>query len=698
MFKKHLLALLGLSLLATKDNKVDLTAEHEADLEASLGLEKKQQLIDQVNLELANVESVSTQLEAAKLAAETAKKDGEDKAATIAEVTKSLNDVSVVAQTQTAQLAEAAVTIAKLKDEPILNGEAVNAVSETAKNILGRVGIAATMLFAQGVYGSVDRPWNARAMNGISMATDFTNQVNIDRLYGDVQDFTRENPQVLHEIYNEYFDLPQLWKDQTIFGVKDVLTSAVITVGEVTQPRKAHWLPKGKVNIQAEEMRVRPAQIDLEFKYWELQALETNWLNSMFNREGTQAYKMTFIYYVLEKYAKKARAEDAEVLIRGVYVATPENYMHAVSYLHRNDGVLKLVFDAREAGKYRPFNMGTPTRANILDYIDEAIESLPEAIRKQPLQLVSGTHIPRWYKRRYEEVYGEKSDYTGYPKTPKDYENIQFVTDTRFNSSNLILITFLDNIKPLEFIPAEKDMWTIEKDRRDVYAFMDYRLGIGIQHIGMKVDASNPQKYSMQAIWTNNVALFEASFFANSYDDGTGILKAAHYNSQVVQDFTTDITNIESHAGKLLAIKGDISLAGNVKVKKNANLVLDTSDFDLKTGGTLTLIQTNDGKWKEVSRTTAPDALPTSKTFDTLNLFYAGANEFKYEGDAAGTLLTISDGENGNRVRIYGSENALTVADVAGKIDVASNAVLDSDTKFIDLVSVNGVWVEAGRG
>lgn len=693
-FKMYLLQLLSLASLATKDNKVDLTAEHTAELDATLGAEKAQQLIEQVNLELANVESVTAQLEAAQL--EAANKD-----ATIAEVTQSLNEVSAVTQTQTATIQEQAQTIAKLKDEPILEGVPVGTVAAavgTAKSVLSRVSIASTILFAQGVYGNVDRPWNARAVNGISMATDFSKQVNIDRLYGDIEDFTRENPQALHEIYNEYFNLPELWKQHTVFGVKDILTSAVITVGEVTQPRKAHWIPKGKVNISAEEMRVRPAQIDLEFKYWELQALETNWLNTMFNKEGTQAYKMTFIYYVLEKYAKKARAEDAEVLVRGVYVPTPEDYLAPVSFLHRNDGVIKIVYDAREEGKYRPFNMGVPTRANILDYIEEMIESIPEAIRSQPLQLVSGTHIPRWYKQRDYEVNGEKNDYTGYPKTPRDYENIQFVTDTRLNGSNLILITFLDNIKPLEYLPNEKNMWTIEKNRRDVYAFMDYRLGIGIQHIGLKVDASHPQKYSMQAIWTNNVAMFESSFFVNGYDDASGILKAAHYQVQVVQNFTTDITNVESHAGKLLSIKGDISLAGNVKVKRNATLLLDTSDFDLKSGGTLTLIQQNDGKWKEVSRTTAPEALPTSKTFDSLNLVYEGATEFKYEGDDAGTLLSISEGQHGNRLRIYGNENALTVADVAGKIDVASNAVLDSDAKFIDLVSVNGVWIEAGRG
>ena len=78
--------------------------------------------------------------------------------------------------------------------------------------------------------------------------------------------------------------------------------------------------------------------------------IETNWLNQ-FNREGTYAYKMTFIEYLISQYLMQARSEDADVLVRGVFVPTPEDYDYPVSYLLRNDGVLKLAFDAKIAGK-----------------------------------------------------------------------------------------------------------------------------------------------------------------------------------------------------------------------------------------------------------------------------------------------------------------------------------------------------------
>jgi hypothetical protein len=41
--------------------------------------------------------------------------------------------------------------------------------------------------------------------------------------------------------------------------------------------------------------------------------------------------------------------------------------------------------------------------------------------------------------------------------------------------------------------------------------------------------------------------------------------------------------------------------------------------------------------------------------------------------------------------------NALTIADVAGKIDVASSYVMDTNAKFMDLIFVNGVWTEMAR-
>ena len=132
--------------------------------------------------------------------------------------------------------------------------------------------------------------------------------------------------------------------------------------------------------------------------------IETNWLNQ-FNREGTQAYKMTFIEYLITQYLMQARSEDANVLVNGVYVETPEGYDTAVSYLLRNDGVRKLLFDARLLNKYRPFeNLGTPTEANIVDYIHKMIQSLPDDVRTSPLQLDLAPFWIRAYKTRDEQL------------------------------------------------------------------------------------------------------------------------------------------------------------------------------------------------------------------------------------------------------------------------------------------------------
>ena len=546
---------------------------------------------------------------------------------------------------------------------------------------------------------SIDRPWNMRATKGASfVATNFKNDITIDRLNGDLEDFIRQNPSKIDNIYMQYYNLPELWKSNTVFGVADRIVTATITVTEVTQPRKDKWLPKGSASIKAEEMRVRPAQIDLQFDYKKMVQIETNWLNQ-FNREGTQAYKMTFIEYLITQYLMQARSEDANVLVNGVYVETPEGYDTAVSYLLRNDGVRKLLFDARLLNKYRPFeNLGTPTEANIVDYIHKMIQSLPDDVRTSPLQLDLAPFWIRAYKTRDEQLRGTNNNYDGYPQTPRDYPNIQFVPVVQWEGSDIMVITTPDNIKPLEFKPEEKSMLTIEKNIRTVYVFGDYRLGIGFNHFGLVTDKSDPLRFRKQIVWSNNVPLFRADFFVSFYDEGTGIIDVAHNRVQPAAGFTTDIIKINGNVGNILIIKGDITLATAVNVKDNADIDL-TADFNLKSGGTLTLVKQANGTYKEVSRTIAPEKVSSVVNFTATSFDYNSGNEFVYKGVAAVTLAEILNGTEGNTVRIYGQAvNTLTVNTVAGKIKTNSSALLDTEAKFIDLVKVDGLWVEMGRG
>ena len=701
-FTTMLKNLLGLKDLNTKDGKPDLSEEQKTSLENLVGAEEMATLIEQVTGELAGVADARTQLQAAQQSLAQANTQIEANAQTVAELQTNLattNQENATLRTQVATLSDQPDTTPVTTPTP---GQAVSNLAQfrgQADQVITAVRAVGNQLMGyDGTLWAMDRPWNARAVGGLkASATDFTQSIVVDRLNGDLEDFFRQNPTTIDDIFSKYFNLPELWKSHTVYGVIDRMTTASITVTEVTQPRKDSWLPKGSAHITPEEMRVRPAQIDLQFDHNKLVMIETNWINS-FNREGTQAYKMNFIQYLITFYLMQARSEDADVLIRGVYVETPEGYKHPVSYLLRNDGVLKILFDNRDK-KYRTWNIGLPTEANICDYIDGMIQLLDPDIRNKQLQFVLAPYWARAYKKRDEIIRGQNNNYDGYPKTPRDYPNIQFVTVQQFEGTDVMFITTLDNVKPLEFKQEEKSMLTFEKFLRNLYAFADYRQGIGLNHIGLETQPDDPQRYLKQIVWSNNTPLFKKDFYVSVYDKGTGIVEVRHNRVKLAEEFTTDITKITGDVGKALFIKGDVSLATSVKVKKNTDLKL-TADFDLKSGGILTLIKNADGTYTEVSRTSAPEVESSAVEFDDTVLDYEKGTEFVFTGTAA-TLAEIKGGTEGNTIRIHGGKDAahaLTIDSVTGKIKVNSQYVLDTNAKYIDLIFIEGQWIELARG
>ena len=380
-FQTILASLIGWTSLKTKDGQIDLSEEEKGSLFEKLGEEDATLLITTANEELSEVKSAKDQLAELKTQLEAATKNSN---ASLQDAGES-NDVasenlgSMVEALQL-KIKEQEKLINKLKDEPETPSPA-----GTMRNLAVAAGLA-TAVFAEGgqILGLTGdhfkvegRNWNERLINPSLAATDFSNELVIDQLNRDFQGWVANYPSEIKSLFRDMATLPAHWR--VISGVSDRMLTASIVVGEVTQPRKANWISKGAASIKAEVLRVFPVQIDLTFSYWQLQAIETNWLNS-FNREGTQAYKMSFVQFLLVEYIKKARQEDRKVALLGVHVPTPEQHDRPVSYKLRGDGILKQAHDARIANKYRPFNVGLPTTSNILDYVNDMVLALPAEV------------------------------------------------------------------------------------------------------------------------------------------------------------------------------------------------------------------------------------------------------------------------------------------------------------------------------
>ena len=691
-------SLIGWTALKTKDGQIDLSEEEKGSLFEKLGEEDATLLIATANEELSEIKGAKEQLAELKTQiAEAATQATGNPEASAADLASKISALENKVQEQNE-------LINKLKDEPETPSSA-----GTMRNLAVAAGLA-TAVFAEsgqilgltGDHYKVEgRNWNERLLNPSLAATDFSNELVIDQLNRDFQGWVANYPSEIKSLFRDMATLPAHWR--VISGVSDRMLTASIVVGEVTQPRKANWISKGAASIKAEVLRVFPVQIDLTFSYWQLQAIETNWLNS-FNREGTQAYKMSFVQFLLVEYIKKARQEDRKVALLGVHVPTPEQHERPVSYILRGDGILKQAHDARIANKYRPFNVGLPTTSNILDYVNNMVLALPAEVRNENLQFVLAPFWQRAYKNKYEETYNQATDYSGVIDYVKDYPNVKFVALEDLEGSDVMLITLWDNIVVLENIPAEKDLLTFEKSKRDINVFGDYKFGAGIVHIGHQAELGSAEQFVVQSLWSNNVPFFNADFAVPFYGyEGTGVVEAKFNKIYPDESNTVDITQIVGNVGNYLVVKGNPNLAASRKLKHGAGkLVLaGSADFELKSTGYITLVKTAENVYKEIGRVATAPVTDAKVSFTGTAIDYTAGTEFIYTGASTATLADILNGAEGNVVRIYGGAaagNALTIANVAGKISVSSSYVMDTNAKFMDLIFVNGVWTEMARG
>jgi hypothetical protein len=206
----------------------------------------------------------------------------------------------------------------------------------------------------------------------------------------------------------------------------------------------------------------------------------------------------------------------------------------------------------------------------------------------------------------------------------------------------------------------------------------------------------------VQKVWSNNVPVFAKDVFAPAFDiDNSGILKITYPNIAIDAGWKTAITSIEgANKGSIVRIKGNTGLAASKTLVKNAKLDL-VSNFDLASGGTIVLYVQADGVFKEISRTSEPEAaVATHIEFTTATLDAKGGNEFRYTGGASTTVNSILNGVEGKTISIYGTDASgvdVTVNTVAGVIKMNSAAVLADANDYVQVTLVDGVWIETGR-
>jgi hypothetical protein len=420
---------------------------------------------------------------------------------------------------------------------------------------------------------------------------------------------------------------------------------------------------------------------------------------------------MSFIGFLLGELIKQQMVDDRMAQVNGIFVQSPDGDNMPGAAVNSQNGLRYLWYYFRDVKKqYRAFDIGAPTESNIVDYINTMIEMMPEIERKeQGLEIqLSSKWLKAYLKRAGElrpQIINNASDQSKtlyQTNSPLDYPNFIFQELVDQTKTDFIGITYSKNVQTLEYNASEKGKFTVTHDKRDTNIFADYRLGIRFIFVGTKLEAGDPRAFEIQKVWSNNMPIFGNEVFAPAFDiDNSGILKMTFPSIEIDAAWKTAITSIEGATkGSVIRIKGNKGLAAAKNLVSNANLLL-ASDFDLSLGGTIVLFAQEDGKFKELSRTSAPAvATTTDIDFNTAVLDAKGGTVFRYTGVASTTLTSIINGVEGKTIKIFGTDAALidvTVADVTGKIDVQASAVLGDSNDYIQLTYVNGVWVETGK-
>lgn len=685
---------------------LDLDAAQRQKIVDALGEEMAAKCIDGMNNEIKNMAQENLDLKAIQDEIDAMVKlsalSEEELAAVAKDKDGNPDTLALIKAIGTKQEAQAAI-IQKLINEP--EGDKPDAIISGGKN--GKVMHTATHLFGTGkAYDAFDggRSWNARMRDGGATATDFNSSGVIPTLQSDLTHFVEENNGLLSSLFNDFAELPSQWSRRT--GVLDRVSDGYILPDEIVQGRSKGWSPKNKFKIASEQGQVWRKKIDITFDGYELQRIENTWIRSYNKTDGSHPWKMSFIGFLLGELIKAQKLDDRRAQINGLHAESPEGFAGAA--VNSQNGLRYLWYYFRDVKQnYRAFDMGAPTDANIVDYIEEMITRMPEEDRKeQGMEIELSSRWLKAYLKRAGELY-PKQYATDQGKmeyqllTPIDYPNFIFQEIKDQTKTDFIGITKSSNIEILDYDASEKGKFTIVHNRRDTDIFADYRLGIRIMFVGTKLEAGDPRAFEMQKVWSNNVPVFGNETFIPAFDvDNSGILKVTFPSIEIDAAWKTDVTSIAGATkGSIIRIKGNTGLAAAKNLKNNTNLLL-ASDFNLANGGTIVLFAQEDGKFKELSRTSAPEVVATTDVnFTTAVIDTKGGSVFRYAGTANVSIASIINGVEGKTIKIYGTDAVaidVTVADVA-TVNVATTAVLGDSNDYIQLTQVNGVFVETGR-
>ena len=563
-----------------------------------------------------------------------------------------------------------------------------------------------THLFASGnSWDSLDRPWNKKvydASQGLNPgAATVWDKVNIDKLNTDLGAYARRNSNEIMDLFMDGYDIPAHWK--VINNIQDQYVFTSIVTGQITQAFKKNWLPKNKQRFVPVINKIFDKQIDITWEPSELKSIEKSWLNMYFN-EGSTPYKDSFARYLFDKLRNQARKEDKISIFKAVYSNPDIQPDVPGDFLNSMNGFLKLVTQ-HQGVDYLAHDLPKLTPANTYDVLKKWAETdLPIDFRRNPgLKLGCGPDVHRWYVEGREAQKGLIQDYQKNTQTIEGFPNIEFTLHAQLEGTGFIYLTTEDNIGLMVDVPGEESLITVEKAKRAINAFSDYKLGVYFGAFGASVDPNADLSYENQIFFSNNVPLLTDVYVPVAANDATPSV-AEHNALRIGSNNTapTDITDLDDFTlGKFYYLYGDADT--NIStVKNNANLILPGGDFPLNKGNVLVLVAVAGDKFVEYSRTVASEASSIEKVTlaaDATTADATAGNWFVTVANSEATAITdITDAVAGEIYTIEGGSNTDSTT-IASSGNFVLGAAFTASVGAYLKVQFNGAkFIEVERG
>jgi len=571
-----------------------------------------------------------------------------------------------------------------------------------------------------GEHFSLDRPYNRRARaallaaQGIEVAATTPESVDYKSLQDDLGAFYRTRWS--DRLQSFLVELPTITKlFPTEAGHQDLDTLANLWLGEFSQPDNSaesdfDKVAKGSYEIGHETLRMYDVMFAHKFK--SLKKLEKSWIGYL-NREGSNPVKLSFIEYLMVETAKALHNERELRYVNGVRkdpeVNKPGRAMEAADGIYeylrkRVEGHVDFTPNGGTTGKIvyqvKPFELPRITPGNIGEVFYLGTGMIPSVFRDTGnVVLYIPSFMLPWYHKYNETHYGQNKDYQAGINYVKEYPSVKIEVIPNADNHHRIFWTIDGNIHTYCHVSGEMLKFTIEQHHWELDVHSNWKESIQAVAVGYKYTNRADMDGSRQLIWCNDYDRPDTYFIEADKDANPSVL----LHSSVVTVANSNvfaITDIaDAQVGKVVAIKCGADGDNGVTIKKADKFVLISEDWTPKKGGVIKLMKRADGKFIEISRSTAAAdsyQIPNDETTPSV----LGATVFITGENTSATAITdLADAVPGVVYTIHGNgaDNASTIAN--GGNFVLTKAITLKAGVFIQLVkSDDGKFYEVARG